>query len=102
MTFLNLILFSYDRYLLPVTVLLAFFGGRVFGMMTMASGSASGRWLRLRQGAVAAGFVYAFLYAASVDARLLADSRYYVEDWVEAHAAKPVSVAAIGRKKHIP
>jgi hypothetical protein len=51
---------------------------------------------------VAAGFVYALLYAASVDARLLADSRYYVESWVAAHASQPVSVAAIGRKKHIP
>src|SRR6185369_1050641 len=98
-TFLNLILFSYDRYLLPVTVLLAFFGGRVFGLLTLPE---SGRWLRLRQIGVAAGFAYALLYAASVDARLLADSRYYVEDWVAAHASQPVSVAAIGRKKHIP
>ncbi len=97
-TFLNLILFSYDRYLLPVAVLLAFFGGRVLGMVT----EEGVRWLRVRQVAVAAGFVYALLYAASVDTRLLADSRYYVEDWVTAHAAKPLSVAAIGRKKHIP
>jgi Dolichyl-phosphate-mannose-protein mannosyltransferase len=102
-TFLNLILFSYDRYLLPVAVLLAFFAGRVLGMITRPGGTTDGvRWLRLRQAAVAAGFVYALLYAASVDTRLLADSRYYVEDWVAAHAPKPVSVAAIGRKKHIP
>jgi hypothetical protein len=97
-TFLNLILFSYDRYLLPVAVLLAFFGGRALGLITRPDV----RWLRLRQAAVAAGFVYALLYAASVDTRLLADSRYYVEDWVAAHAPKPVSVAAVGRKKHIP
>lgn len=104
-TFLNLILFSYDRYLLPVAVLLAFFGGRVLGLITRpggASGDEGTRWLRLRQVAVAAGFVYALLYAASVDTRLLADSRYYVEDWVAAHAPKPVSAAAVGRKKHIP
>jgi hypothetical protein len=97
-TFLNLILFSYDRYLLPVAVVLAFFGGRALGLITRPEAG----WLRVRQAAVAAGFAYALLYAASVDTRLLADSRYYVEDWVEAHAPKPVSVAAVGRKKHIP
>ncbi|MEO8504703.1 MAG: heparin lyase I family protein [Acidobacteriota bacterium] len=97
-TFLNLILFSYDRYLLPVAVLLAFFGGRALGVFTR-EGS---RWPRWRQAAVATGFTYAILYAASVDARLLADSRYYVEDWVKAHAPKPISAAAVGRKKHIP
>jgi 4-amino-4-deoxy-L-arabinose transferase-like glycosyltransferase len=100
-TFLNLILFSYDRYLLPVAVLLSFFGGRALGLFTRPSPETT-RWLRLRQAAVAAGFAYSLLYAASVDTRLLADSRYHVEDWVKAHAAQPVSVAAIGRKKHIP
>lgn len=97
-TFLNLILFSYDRYLLPVAVILAFFGGRALGLLTRPGV----RWLRLRQAAVAAGFVYALLYAASVDARLLADSRYHVEEWIAKNAPPPVSVAAVGRKKHIP
>jgi hypothetical protein len=97
-TFLNLILFSYDRYLLPVAVILAFFGGRALGLLTRPGV----RWLRLRQVAVAAGFVYALLYASSVDARLLADSRYYVEDWIQKNAPRPLSVAAVGRKKHIP
>lgn len=100
-TFLNLILFSYDRYLLPVGVLMAFLGGRALGLFTRPNPEST-RWLRLRQTAVAAGFAYSLLYAASVDTRLLADSRYYVESWVKTHAAGPVSVAAIGRKKHIP
>lgn len=97
-TFLNLILFSYDRYLLPVAVILAFFGGRALGLLTRPGVP----WLRLRQAAVAAGFVYALLYASSVDARLLADSRYYVEEWIQQNAPQPLSVAAVGRKKHIP
>jgi hypothetical protein len=97
-TFLNLILFSYDRYLLPVAVILAFFGGRALGLLTRPEA----RWLRLRWAAVAAGFAYALLYAASVDARLLADSRYYVEAWVAKNAPPDATIAAIGRKKHIP
>jgi hypothetical protein len=101
LTFLNLILFSYDRYLLPVAVILAFFGGRFLGLLTRPEA----RWPRLRQAAIVAivaGFAYALLYAASVDTRLLADSRYGVEEWVRQNAPRPVSVAALGRKKHIP
>jgi hypothetical protein len=100
-TFLNLILFSYDRYLLPVAIILAFFGGQTLGLVTRPEAFAP-VWRRAVTVGVAAVFIYAVLYAASVDARMLADSRYYVEDWVREHAPRPVSVAAVGRRKHIP
>jgi hypothetical protein len=45
--------------------------------------------------------VYSVLYAASVDFRLLADTRYEVERWVAAHAKDPDDVIAIGRHHHI-
>jgi hypothetical protein len=99
-TFLSLILFSYDRYILPIALLLAFPGGRLLGAL-----AAPGRLAALRRVAVAALFGYSLLYAASVDARLLVDSRYDVEAYVQEHAPSPQaarSAVGIGRRKHIP
>lgn len=100
-TFLSLILFSYDRYILPIAVLLAFPGGRLLGALV----APAGRWVALRRAAVAALAVYSLAYAASVDARLLADTRYDVEAYVRQHAPSPEaarSAVGIGRRKHIP
>jgi hypothetical protein len=99
-TFLSLILFSYDRYVLPISLLLAFPGGRLLGAL-----AAPGRLAALRRVAVAALFGYSLLYAASVDTRLLADSRYAVEAWVREHAPSPQaarSAVGVGRRKHVP
>ncbi len=100
-TFLSLILFSYDRYILPIALLLAFPGGRLLGALA----APRGRFVMLRRVAVAALFGYSLVYAASVDARLLADTRYAIEAWVREHAPSPQaarSAVAIGRRKHIP
>lgn len=99
-TFLSLILFTYDRYILPIALLLAFPAGRLLGAL-----AAPGRLAVLRRVAVAALFGYSLLYAASVDARLLVDSRYDVEAYVREHAPSPQaarSAVGIGRRKHIP
>ena len=97
MTFLSLILFSYDRYILPIALLLALPGGRLLGAL-----AAPGRFVALCRVAVAALFGYSLLYAASVDARLLADRRYDVEAYVREHAGNLRSAVGIGRRKHIP
>jgi hypothetical protein len=99
-TFLSLILFSYDRYILPIALLLAFPAGRLLGALA----APVGKLVALRRAAVAALLGYSLLYAASVDARLLADSRYAVEAYVREHAPSPQaarSAVAIGRRKHI-
>jgi hypothetical protein len=97
-TFLSLILFSYDRYILPIALLLAFPAGRLLGALA----APGGRLVALRRTAVAALFGYSLLYAASVDARLLADSRYDVEAYVREHAGNLRSAVAVGRRKHVP
>lgn len=97
-TFLVLILFCYDRYVLPVTVVMALFGGLALGALTRPEG----RWRTARRALAAAIALYSMLYAASVDFRLLAESRYDVEEWVAQHAHEPGSVIAIGRHHHIP
>jgi hypothetical protein len=97
-TFLNLILFSFDRYVLPVSMVLALFSGYALGELVRPGA----RQRALRWAVVAAVAVYSMLYASSIDFRLLADTRYSVEDYVAAHARRPDSVAAVGRRKHIP
>ena len=96
-TFLVLILFCYDRYVLPMTVVLALFGGAALGALTRPDGRLRGPRLAL----AAAIAAYSVLYAATVDFRLLAETRYQVEDWVAAHAQHPETVIAIGRHHHI-
>lgn len=100
-TFLNLILFTFDRYVLPVALLLALFAGRALGAILERSRERPA--LRWAAAALVAGVaVYSLLYASSVDFRLLADSRYYVEDWLEKKGVKPEQVLAIGRPHHVP
>jgi hypothetical protein len=103
-TFLNLILFTYDRYVLPVALLLAFFGGRTLGAL-LAPRAPGNRRPALRRAAlalVALVGVYSVLYVSSVDFRLLADSRYFVEDWLAQQGVKPEQVVAVGRPHHVP
>lgn len=97
-TFLSQILFSFDRYILPIALLLAFPAARLLAELT----APGGRFVPLRRIVVAGLFAYSFLYAASVDARMLVDSRYGVEAYVRQHAGRPGSAAAIGRRKHVP
>jgi hypothetical protein len=106
-TFLNLILFTFDRYVLPVALLLALFAGRALGQLLELSAGPGRRpalrWATAAIGALVVGVgVYSVLYASSVDFRLLADSRYYVEDWLEKKGVKPEQVLAIGRPHHVP
>ena len=97
-TFLDLILFTFDRYVLPVTVLLSLLCGWAIGELLRPGV----RGARLRWAAFAAAALYGCLYAASVDFRMLADTRYQVEDYVKAHAKDPDSAIGVGRRKHIP
>jgi hypothetical protein len=97
-TFLNLILFTFDRYVLPVCMVLALFAGYSLGELVRQGAPRRA----LRWAAVAAVCLYSALYAASIDFRLLADTRYEVEDYVARHARRPESVVAVGRRKHIP
>jgi hypothetical protein len=78
--FINVVLYNYDRFLLPVFVVLAVFGGYALDRFTPRSSRRV--WQRA---AVAAMFGYTFLYSLSVDALMVSDSRYTVERWLRAH-----------------
>ncbi|HEY8021699.1 MAG TPA: glycosyltransferase family 39 protein [Thermoanaerobaculia bacterium] len=101
-TFLNLILFTFDRYVLPVAMVLALFCGYLLGELARPRVPRAKLAAIAGRAVAAAVVVYSALYAASIDFRLLADTRYGVEDYVAAHARRPDSVVGVGRRKHIP
>lgn len=83
LTFIAVVGYNYDRFLLPTFYLFAMFGG-----------VALDRWLQLswpraiRFSGITVVFVYSLLYAASVDLLMLKDSRYTVEDFFAEHASE--------------
>ena len=78
--FVNVVLYNYDRFMLPVCLILSLFGG-----MAVDTWLAPARRPKTWRLAVAAGiFAYTMLCAATVDLVMLRDSRYAVEDWLRA------------------
>ena len=83
--FIAVILYTYDRYLLPMCVVQALFGGVAL------------EWLAARRaGAIAAAlFGYTALYALTVDVLMWRDSRYVAERWLAVHAGRGQLVATV-------
>ncbi len=82
--FVNVVLYNYDRFMLPACLVLSLFAGLAWDRWL----SAHGRGHAWR--AAAAGLVFActMLYAATVDLVMLRDSRYTVEQWLAAHVVE--------------
>ena len=78
--FINVVLYNYDRFVMPMCVVLVLFGGFALDRLTMRAAPLRA-W---RVGAVAAVFAYTLLYSATVDVLMLRDSRYTVEEWLAA------------------
>jgi hypothetical protein len=77
LSFINVILYVYDRFTMPMALVLALFGGVAFDALLNRQAPRA-----LRIGFVAAAFAYTLLYSGMVDALMLRDSRYSVERWL--------------------
>jgi 4-amino-4-deoxy-L-arabinose transferase-like glycosyltransferase len=91
--FLGVVLYCYDRFVIPLAVLLAFFGGAL-----LSTAWAKGLGWRV---ATVAMLAYGALRAASVDLAMANDSRYAVEDWLRRNTAGGL-VGAIGPLEYLP
>jgi hypothetical protein len=80
LTFVDVVLYNYDRFMLPVCLVLSLFGGLAFDRWLSA-----GPWRRTRVAAAAVAFTYTLICAATVDVAMVRDSRYTVEAWLRAH-----------------
>jgi hypothetical protein len=96
--FINVILYNYDRFVIPICFVLAIFGGLTFDRLLSAAPPAR------RVGAIATAVVFAYtlLYSATVDVLMVGDSRYEAEAWMHAHAARHDIVAVSGLHEYLP
>jgi hypothetical protein len=95
-TFLAVIGFTYDRFLLPVFVTLAFGAGYCAARLDAT------RFARSARLAIAGVQAYSCAYGMAVDVALIRNSRYDVEQWVRAHAARDATFGLIGPIEHMP
>jgi Dolichyl-phosphate-mannose-protein mannosyltransferase len=93
--FLLVVLYVYDRFLLPVALVLSLFGG-----LALARALRARSWLWCAT--AAAVLAFGFLRAASVDVLLARDSRYAVEDWLRREVGPGPLVAAVGPLEYLP
>lgn len=93
--FLLVVLYVYDRFLLPVALVLSLFGG-----LALARALRARSWLG--RAAATAALAFGFLRAASVDVLLARDSRYAAEDWLRREVGPGPLVAAVGPLEYLP
>jgi hypothetical protein len=96
--FVNVVLYNYDRFMLPVCLVLSIFGGLAIDTW-LATGERAKRW---RLAAAAAVFAYTMLCAATVDLVMLRDSRYTVEEWLGAHVGSGNLVGYVFPEQYYP
>src|SRR5262249_8897439 len=96
-TFINVVLFMYDRFLLGACVILALFGGYAFARFTRRPAGSGWRTI-----AVAAMFAYTIVYSGTVDALMLTDSRYAAERWLDANVRPDDTVAMSSVATYMP
>lgn len=92
--FLVPVLYVYDRFVLPLCLVLALFGGAL-----LARAARSGLPARAAVGVVLA---YGLAYALSVDVLMATDARYAAERWLRGAAAGGATVAAVGPLEYLP
>jgi 4-amino-4-deoxy-L-arabinose transferase-like glycosyltransferase len=93
--FLLVVLYVYDRFLLPVALVLALPGG-----LALARAVRARSWAL--RGLAATVIAFAFGRAASVDVLLARDSRYAVEEWLRREVGPSPMVAAVGPLEYLP
>jgi hypothetical protein len=95
--FIGVILYNYDRFVLPMCFVLAIFGGFAFDRLL-----AGARFRTWGRAALGAAFTYTLLYAGTVDVLMIEDSRYAVEGWMRAHVRPADLVAISGLREYLP
>ncbi len=88
--------YNYDRFNLPICVLLCFFGGKAL------SAALAGRPARLPKFLVVAGFAFAFVCASSVDLVMLKDGRYFVERWMKENIPADARIGVPAPFEYLP
>jgi hypothetical protein len=95
--FIAVVGYVYDRFLLPISVVLAVFGGAGAGhLLSRRAGSG------VLRPAVAVFLAWIAWRAVSVDLLMLFDSRYGVEEWLRTRVEDGAAVAWTGQAMYLP
>ena len=87
--FIDVILYVYDRFTLPLALVLALFAGLAIDrLLTIARPRA------LAIAGIGTVFAYTFLYSATVDVLMVRDSRYAVRAWLDKQTIGPDDLVA--------
>lgn len=97
-TFLGLVGYVYDRFLLGVCLAFALFGGWLAATLV----SAPGRFRPVRRAVVFAAFAYTALADASLNAMMSVDTRYAAENWLHQHVPPGARVGWFGHALYSP
>src|SRR5262249_5099452 len=97
--FIDVILYNYDRFLLPVCAIQALFAGVLFDRWI---GSAAADVRSWRMAGVAGVFAYGVLYVSTIDVLMLRDSRYFVEQWLRSHVGRDESIGTMFPLRNLP
>ena len=96
--FINVILYNYDRFVIPMCFVLAIFGGYTLDRL-LSLPAPSRRWATA---ALGAAFLYTLLYAGTVDVLMIGDSRYAAERWMRARVSRNDIVGVSGLREYLP
>ena len=95
-TFIGVVGYHYDRFFIPVCLVLAVPAGRLLDRVLTPPAP------RLRAAAIAAVLVYMAWRTASVSALMAADGRYDTESWLATHVRRGTTIATVEFPSSLP
>ena len=95
-TLIVLVGYSYDRFMLPVCLVLSIFAGRA---LDAAWPPGAPRW---RTAVVAAMLVYTAVRTTSINVMMAADGRYFVEAWIHANVPPGTRIGVFEHENVVP
>lgn len=96
--FINVVRYNYVRFLIPLCVVLALFGGALLSRFLAPRRKLHG----LRVSFVGVLFAYTFSYCLSVDLLMVNDSRYFAEEWIKENIDPDSPVGIVGPRRYLP
>jgi hypothetical protein len=96
--FIHVVRMNFDRWLIPLCIILSFFGGKFLSDLM----SPDQKFSTAKKALVSALLIYSFLYSASVDLLMWKDSRYQVEKWMRDNIGTEALVGVLDSKEYLP
>ena len=96
--YIGLILYNYDRFNLPICLVLSFFGGRLISDQWRPGA----KLFKAKAAGLALIFAYSFLHSLSVDVMMITDSRYAIERWLKGRLPEQAVVGIVGPTEYCP